>query len=989
MSSSNERFLGNLNFIISATGIGLWDWEIDTGVVIYSPEYEEIVGYNHGELAQTVESWSSLVFPEDMPAFDKSVEEHIAGKTPYYAAEFRMRKKDGTIVWAQDKGLVTEWHPDGRPRRIVGVIQDVTALKKTEIELSTKNEQLDFVARLSGLGMWDWSLVKNNIEYNDEYLEMLGYHQNDISGTLEEWESLIHPEDLELVNQKLDDYITGKTEEYTCNVRMRHKEGHYVWTVDMGRIVECDENGFPTRILGGHLNINHLKKTEIDLQNALAEIEEYNKHLNEKIEDGIAQLEKERQASQALYDSNPQMNFVADLNFQVIDCNPSALEFYGFNSKDDFMTGLLPKINASIPQIMPNGEIPVSIAQRFSDAVETGETSFETVLVFKGEAIPFQFILKKVPYMGSWVIAVYQSDLRQLKKAEKDLERRDMLLSAVNSVASQLMSVENHDFSEALRESIGFLGKSADVERVTIWKNFVCDGALYCTQNYEWCDDVEMQHGQEHTVNIKYAETIPTWEAPLRNGECINRLVKDLIPIEREQMAKQGIVSMLVVPIFIGGEFWGFVGFDDCKSERIFTEAEEHTLESGGILIASALLREEMTSNLVAAKEAALTNANAKSAFLANMSHEIRTPMNAIIGMTAIAKNSNSIEKMNECLDKTSVASRHLLGVINDILDMSKIEAQKFELSSDEFSFEKMVKNICTMSASRIEEKCQLFTLKCDAGIPQRLIGDELHLSQVITNLLSNAVKFTPEHGEICLEIAQGASKGDDVEILVSVTDSGIGIPVEKQASLFNAFEQADRGISRKFGGTGLGLAISKNIVSLMGGEISFESEVGKGSCFSFNVFMKKSAEEERPGEAVGGSAIDSYDFSGKKLLLVEDLDINREIIIAMLEDTKIEIDCAENGQIGLDMFCAEKDKYDLIFMDIHMPVMDGYTATEKIRAADALPARPIPIIAMTANAFKEDIEKCKEAGMNDHIAKPVDFALLLEKMHRYLFNNQ
>jgi PAS domain S-box len=986
MVDKNERFLNNLNFIVSATGIGLWDWEIDTGVVIYSPEWEAIAGYNPGELAQTVESWSNLVFPEDMPAFDKNVEEHIANKTPFYAAEFRMRKKDGSIVWAQDKGLVTEWHPDGRAKRIVGVIQDVTTLKQTENELSTTNEQLDFVARLSGLGTWDWSLVKNNIAYNDEYLEMLGYHQNEISGTLEEWESLIHPEDLEIVNQKLDDYISGKTEEYTCNVRMRHKDGRYVWTVDLGRIVERDENDYPTRILGGHLNIDHLKKTEIDLQKALAEIEEYNKHLNEKIESGIAQLEKERQASQALYDSNPQINFVADLNFQVIDCNPSALEFYGYKSKDEFITGLLPKISAAIPQIMPNGEKPISITQRFTDAVEIGETSFETVLVFDGEEIPFQFILKKVPHMDSWVIAVYQTDLRQLKQAQQDLERRDMLLSSVNAVASRLMSIDNEDYSESLIESIGLLGKSAGVERVTIWKNFVCDGELYCTQPYEWCDGVEMQHSKDHTISIKYSDTLPTWEGPLRKGECINRLVKDLIPVERKEMSKQGILSLLAVPIFIRDAFWGFVGFGDCKHERIFTQVEENTLESGGILIASALLREEMTGKLVAAKEAALTSANAKSAFLANMSHEIRTPMNAIIGMTAIAKNANSIEKTNDCLDKISVASKHLLGVINDILDMSKIEAQKFELSNDEFNFGKMIKNICTISANRIEEKCQIFELKCDPTIPRKLIGDELRLSQVITNLLSNAVKFTPEHERIDLEIVRGLSVGDDVELIVSVTDSGIGIPKEKQASLFNAFEQADRGISRKFGGTGLGLAISKNIVALMGGDISLKSEVDKGSCFSFNVFMKKGSEEISSGETIGDLTADEYDFSGKRLLLVEDIDINREIIIAMLEDTKIEIDCAENGLVGLNMLSSGQAEYDLIFMDIHMPVMDGYTASEKIRALDNLHARTIPIIAMTANAFKEDIEKCKQAGMNDHIAKPVDFAILFEKMQEYLF---
>jgi len=545
---------------------------------------------------------------------------------------------------------------------------------------------------------------------------------------------------------------------------------------------------------------------------------------------------------------------------------------------------------------MPNGVQSVPVAQRFADVAVLGETYFETSLVFNGEEIPFHFDLKRVPYKGSWVIAVYQTDLRMLKKAEQDLERRDRLLSAVNAVASRLISVESEDFSEALWYSLTLLGKSADVERMTVWKNFEKDGDLYCTQEYEWCDGVEMQHGKDYTIDVRYSDTIPTWEGILRSGECVNALVKDLLPVEQAQMERQGIVSMLAAPIFIRNEFWGFIGFDDCTKERVFTEAEENTLESAGKIIASALLREEITKNLVSAREAALSSARAKSAFLANMSHEIRTPMNAIIGMTVIAKNADSVEKKDESLEKISMASGHLLGVINDILDMSKIEAQKFELSTEEFDFEKMIRNICAMNADSIEEKHQTFEVEFDSNIPPRLIGDELRLSQVITNLLSNAVKFTPEHGIIRLEVKKGLDSGSLVEIIAAITDTGIGILPEQKEMLFNAFEQADIGISRKFGGTGLGLAISKNIVDLMGGTIMIDSVPGEGSCFSFSAFFGKGSEEDTAGDVTDEQFADECDFTGKYLLLVEDVDINREIIMALLESTHIEIDCAENG---------------------------------------------------------------------------------------------
>ena len=743
-------------------------------------------------------------------------------------------------------------------------------------------------------------------------------------------------------------------------------------------------------------SLNHMRITDVvvkhqiekdkeDLQNALDTIEEYNKNLNEKIESGVAQLEEERQASQFIYDSNPQINFILGLDFSVIDCNPAALKFYKYKNKEDLKKGVLEKITRSIPEKQPNGADSVPLAQRVSDANTQGEASFDTLLVFDGEEIPFHFDLKRVKSKNSQVIAVYQTDLREQKNTEKDLERRDTLLSAVNEVAYRLMSVENEDFLKTLWESISVFGKSVDVERVTIWKNFEQDGELYCTQIHEWYDGVEMQHGMKHTVNVKYSEVVPTWEKILSGGECVNTKTKDMIKVEREQMERQGVVSILVVPIFIRDVFWGYVGYDDCINERVFSAVEEDTLKSGGMLIASSLLRNELTDNLIIAKDEALSSAKAKSAFLANMSHEIRTPMNAIIGMTTIAQNANSYEKSNECLAKISVASKHLLGIINDILDMSKIEAQKFELASHEFDFPETIENICTLTADLAKEKEQVFEIYCDPNIPHKLVGDSLRFSQVITNLLSNAIKFAPKSGKIRLEIRQKSDSGDAVELVVAVTDNGIGITREQQAKLFSAFEQVERSTARTYGGTGLGLAISKNIVRQMGGDISIMSDLGKGSRFKFNAFFAKESEKKTNAEHTISELTQSLDLTGKCILLVEDIEINREIILALLEDTKVEIDCAENGEIGVNMFSSNQDKYDLIFMDIQMPAMDGFDATKSIRAIDSRQAKEIPIIAMTANAFKEDVENCKACGMDDHIAKPVDYELLLTKIHRYL----
>jgi len=508
-----------------------------------------------------------------------------------------------------------------------------------------------------------------------------------------------------------------------------------------------------------------------------------------------------------------------------------------------------------------------------------------------------------------------------------------------------------------------------------------------------------------------------------------------------------------------------------------------------------------------------------KSQFLANMSHEIRTPMNAIIGMITIGKSSADVEKKDHCFDKIEGASNHLLGVINDILDMSKIEANKFDLSFFEFDFEKMLQRVVNVINFRIDEKNLKLTVHIDHNIPHEMIGDDQRLSQIITNLLSNAIKFTPEYGSIHLDTRFIEENNGFCTIQFSVSDTGIGMTAEQQKRIFSSFEQAESSTTRKYGGTGLGLPISKSIVEMMGGKIWVVSEYRKGATFYFTVQMKRgnvsshkgllsedinlsnvrllvvddeqdvldyfteianefelycdtakngdeaiklieekglyhiyfvdwkmpgmdgiqlasalkthhesaksvvimitSAEWSAVEKEARNAGVDKFlskplfpsciaeiinealgidrkkakeiqsdingKFEGWRILLVEDVEINRDIVLTLLEPTGIKIDCAENGYEAFNVFSKDPDRYDIIFMDVQMPVMDGYEATKKIRALDNEHAKNVRIIAMTANVFREDIERCLEAGMDNHIGKPLDFNEVLEKLTIYL----
>jgi len=594
--------------------------------------------------------------------------------------------------------------------------------------------------------------------------------------------------------------------------------------------------------------------------------------------------------------------------------------------------------------------------------------------------------------------------------------------------------------------------------------------------------------------------------------------------------------------------YWGFenCNTDDCSIARAKRGLDQTFFTKGnasyqadvqiftdlnGEIMGYITLVQDITELEQMTKQHATAEAadRAKSAFLANMSHEMRTPMNAIIGMTMIGKTAADVIRKDYCFSKIEDASRHLLGVINDILDMSKIEANKFELSPVEFNFERMLQRVVDVVNFRVDEKQQKLSVHIDNNIPQTLIADDQRLAQVIINLLGNAVKFTPEQGSINLSARFLAEEEGVCTLEISVSDTGIGMNAEQQKKLFKTFQQAEADTARRFGGSGLGLVISRSIVEMMNGKIWVKSELNKGSVFTFTIQAKRGGliKQRLLADSVnmnnlrilvvdddpdilkyfkeitkqigilcdiaenGETALEmikqngSYNiyfidwkmpsmdgvaltkeiktrlsdyensvvimisavewsiiedkarkagvdrflakplfpssiteaidhclgvehkaedvkrdvsgiFAGRRILLAEDVEINREIVLALFEPTKLEIDCAENGAETVRKFSEAPDKYDLIFMDVQMPDMDGYEATRQIRAIEAERnagagfaegeiRRQIPIIAMTANVFREDIEKCVAAGMNGHLGKPLNFDEVLEKLNRYL----
>jgi signal transduction histidine kinase len=390
------------------------------------------------------------------------------------------------------------------------------------------------------------------------------------------------------------------------------------------------------------------------------------------------------------------------------------------------------------------------------------------------------------------------------------------------------------------------------------------------------------------------------------------------------------------------------------------------------------LLRD--VTQLTRAKIDAEAASRAKSDFLSRMSHEIRTPMNAITGMTLIAKSTEDLAKIRNCLDQVENSSTHLLGVINDILDFSKIESGKLSLEQEEFSLMADLDFVVSMMLPRARERGIDILLNIGVINNDGVTGDALRLNQVLINLLSNAIKFSPPGGSVDLAVCELGTGAGISEYQFEVADRGIGISEEQAARLFRPFEQADGSITRNYGGTGLGLAISKSLVEMMGGNILLKSELGKGSAFRFTIQCPARPKiEDKINEPWEKDGAPVFDFSHKRCLVVDDIEINREIIIELLSGTGIGIETAVNGREAVSCFKdSPEGGFDIILMDMQMPVLDGCSATREIRKLPRQDAARIPIVAMTANVMAEDVNQAMESGMNAHLGKPLELKNML-----------
>jgi len=703
-------------------------------------------------------------------------------------------------------------------------------------------------------------------------------------------------------------------------------------------------------------------------------------------------LREARDYVRLILDATPLACRLWGRDYKILECNDKAVEMFDLNSKREFMDNYF----ELYPEYQPDGEKSEEKARRMiKKAFDEGGFAMQWMFrKMDGTPIPAEVTLVRVTYGDEHFVAGFTRDLREHNRMMREIEHRDTLLRAGNSSAVALLSIVNEDqFDASLAEGMKHIAGYIDVDRIYIWQNEILNGEMHYKAKFRWHSEFGRENSSAFSgMSLPLSQFSNEFNEKLSRGECIKNTLTGMPPNDRSILLGLGVKSILIIPMFLEGSFWGAVSFDDCHSDRSFSDEEEDILRSMGLMMISALLRHEMTQRIIYANEA-------KSDFLAKMSHEMRTPLNAVLGLAELTLTEGGLRRETEAnLEQIYNAGATLLSLVNDILDISKIEAGKLELIENVYDIPSLINDTVTQNILRIGSKPIEFILDIDVNMLARLYGDELRVKQILNNLLSNALKYTDE-GTVRLVISCTRDE-DTVWVTIKVIDTGVGISPENLSAIFSDFEQFNLKTNRHIEGTGLGLPITKRIVNLMNGTITAESEYGKGSVFTVKIVQKYAGDDVIGGEMA--ESLKAFRYSDNKrhknarlnrikmpyarVLVVDDIVTNLNIAKGFLKQYGMKVDCVLSGQKAIDAIRDEKYKYDAIFMDHMMPGIDGIEATRIIRDEIGTEyAKKIPVIAFTANAISGNEELFLNKGFQAFIPKPIDIHRLDEVVRRWV----
>lgn len=936
-----------------------------------------------------------------------------AGKLHIETSE---RKVDGTSIWIEGD-YICLYDAHGRIIGHFGIQRDVSDRKHLQLALQASEKKLRGIlnsvpAAIASIRVFpdsSWTIDYRSAAYE----QLFGFSIEAFAADPHLWASRLEPQDLRQYWKQLQaDILAGQNGK--IEYRFRHPDGTLRWFVET-YTVQWDSTANCWSIFTVDLDITTRKQAE-------------------------EALTRQQEFLRNVIDIPPNLIFAKDWNARFVLANQATAEIYGTTVEN-----LIGKNDADFN---PNLKEVEHFLHDDREVISTGQPKLieETVTSASGETRYFQTIKKPIQCINgqSTLVLGVATDITERKQAEAALAKREKYLAVLVTIQRLLLaSTTNHTFHAEILQQLGL---ASGASRVYLFENHrdEVSGNLLMSQRAEWCAEGTLpQIDNPMLQNLSYQECFPRWAETLSQGDIINGIVTDFPDLERQILEPQGILAILILPLIVSGQFFGFIGFDNCADANNWDSLEISLLSAAASAISlcqermqaeSALAElliqtQEQSVALEKAKDAAEAANRAKSEFLANMSHELRTPLNAILGFTQIMSHDMLLSPENqEYVNIVNRSGQHLLELINDVLEMSKIEAGRLKLQPTNFDLYHLLDTLYEMLRLKASAKHLQLTFHRSPNLPQYLSTDEGKLRQVLLNLLGNAIKFT-QKGSVTLRVDVGladeepqrqsareaylgaiaqsssADRGASAEashrihvphssltLLFEVEDTGPGIAPADQRRLFTPFVQTP--VGQQFSeGTGLGLAISQKFVQLMGGQITVESVVGQGSLFRFDIqaalASAMSPSVAYPTRRVVRLAPDQPHY---RLLIVEDRWENQQLLLKLLRPLGFDIRVATNGQEGIAVW--ERWQPHVILMDMRMPIMSGYEATQQIRAREQRgnpsssfqePAFRTAIIAVTSSAFNENRSAILEIGCDDFISKPFREDEIFAKLAQHL----
>ena len=844
---------------------------------------------------------------------------------------------DGERVFLESKGPL--FGPDGAVAGVFGIARDITERVRAEATLRERERRWLLAIDGAGHGIWDWNVTSGELYLSPQSLRIIGL-DGPVADAGAAWLGKVHPQDRGRVVAEIARHLAGDSGAYRQEYRVLDADGSYRSILDQGRVVERDAAGRAQRALGTYTDVTDLRRTEQALRNLSLAMEQG--PVSVVITDLSGRIEYANALCARRFGRQAPQLIGANLPWLVESCGVAALpaEACAALAAGTVWRGELSERSAAgelraeaivlVPIRQPGGEITHHLEIR-DDITERKRIAEE--------------------------LQLHRDRLEELVKRRTDeLERANQELSVHAAEVADLYNAAPCGYHSL--DAQGMFDEINDTELG--WLGYTREEVVHRKTMYDFLAPGSVAAFEEAFQDLKEGHDVQEVELDLRRRDGT------------------------ILPVAIGATLQRDAAGCFVRSRAtVFDNSERRSRDRELARLNAELARRARDA------EAA---SRAKSLFLANMSHEIRTPMNAIIGLTHLLRRSSTDPLQGERLSKVAAAAEHLLSVINDILDISKIEAGKLKLERAPLDLHALIAQICEWASGRAGDKEIAIRVELAPDLPARVLGDATRLRQALLNYVSNALKFT-ERGTITLRAGVVADVGGAALVRFEVADTGVGIAREAQERLFGAFEQADGSTTRRYGGTGLGLAITRSLANHMGGEVGVTSEAGAGSTFWFTARLERPAaaaladDSVAPAEPGGDLPVLTPDVvirtccAGARLLVVEDNAINREVAAELLAAVGLQVEMADNGAQAVAL--ARANAYDLVLMDVQMPVMDGLDATRAIRR---LPGYDVaPIVALTAAVLTEDRQQTAAAGMNDHIAKPFVPAELYATIARWL----